>query len=107
MLPKLKEALLKYKSILIVEVALFSLLGSLLLLQSALTQKSPQTATEGVKIVKPKIKPSPTLSPITPENADKVLEESELEIQYILSQVDSDIKNINQIDSSQDSEAGL
>lgn len=53
------------------------------------------------------IAPSPTPQALTSQNADQTFNQTDIQIQSNLNQMDTDINSINQIDTSQDNTSGL
>jgi len=58
-------------------------------------------------VTQPSITVSPTSAPLTTSNVDPTLAAQDTQMQQTLSQVDTDMKAADAIDSSQDSTAGL
>lgn len=49
----------------------------------------------------------PTIAPMTTENEDQTLGETDVKIQQTMDQVDTDMSDLNKVDQSQDSTYGL
>ncbi|HSD98806.1 MAG TPA: hypothetical protein VLB73_03870 [Patescibacteria group bacterium] len=83
-------------SLLIIILAAIPLL---LLSNTSRQKKSSQSVSQ--------ITPSPTATPLTTQNVDPTLSQTDTDMQTTLNQMDSDIKAVGQIDASQDSTSGL
>lgn len=66
-----------------------------------LSKKTPTKMPVGT------VSPTPSVAPLTTQNADETLEKADTNLQQTLNQVDIDLNAAAQVDSSQDSTAGL
>lgn len=89
----------KYKFTVISLVIILIAAIPLLLLSKKTSPKQMQTAQV--------VSPTPSVAPLTPQNADARLEKADTDMQQTLNQVDTDLNAAAQVDASQDSTAGL
>lgn len=64
-----------------------------------LSKKNPTKMTQTT--------PTPTVAPLTIQNADTTLENADTQMQQTLNQTDVDLQVVSQVDSSQDTTSGL
>lgn len=88
----------KYKFTIISLIIILIAAIPLLLLSK---KTSPKPISQTIQAV------SPTTAPLTPQNADTTLDQEDQQIQQSLNQTDTDLNTVSQIDTSQDSTAGL
>lgn len=55
----------------------------------------------------PPVSPTPTTAPLTNNNVEPTLTQTDADMQATLNQMDTDLQSVNKIDSSQDSTTGL
>lgn len=53
------------------------------------------------------LRPTPVVSPVTSANVDQTLNNTDTAVQQVVTQVNSDLNSINNVDKSQDSTSGL
>ena len=105
-MPQGPSFLQKYKfTLLALAVVLIAAVPLLLLSNTASKPKVvqpliTQNASQGSVV-------SPTTAPLTTDNADSTFSQSDTQIQSTLNQMDTDLQQESQVDSSQDSTSGL
>lgn len=60
-----------------------------------------------VQTVTPSPMLSPTMTPLSPQNADSTFNSADTQMQQATTQMDQDLQSVNQIDTTQDSTNGL
>lgn len=85
---------------LLLAVFLLLVIGAGAMLLSNSAKNMPQTARETTSV-------SPTIEPLTKENADATLSTADQNIQSALDQSDTDLQDEAKVDSSQDTTSGL
>lgn len=70
--------------------------------QPMMAQKTPPTQAPAITGV-----PTPVISPVTAQNVDQTLSNTDSKMQQAVNQANSDLNNISTINASQDSTSGL
>lgn len=77
----------------------------------SLTQAIPSTQTQAVTVAptasSPKAQPTIIISPVTTANADQTLNTTDSTMQQSINQANTDLNDLNSIDSTQDTTNGL
>lgn len=108
--PKSHSSMLLYSGIAFIVIVLLSVGGNLLFAhhksQTTLTIPAQQTIQQ-VQNTTQSLSPTPVISPVTSANVDKTLDNTDTTMQQSMNQVTSDLKDINNINASQDNTSGL